>query len=191
VRGDVSRLLVRVENALRYSLVLADLFSMSVSRLARRFVPAMSVLVVILVASACSTPAIIDRKLPSASDDVYPVTVFQSRTCECCLVWSAYLKKHGFHVVIAYTEDTYSLKQRYQIPLNMASCHTAIIDNYFVEGHVPIEAIYILLAEQPDIDGIVLPGMPSGSPGMPGTQTEPFIIYALSDGIPSEFMVIK
>lgn len=79
-------------------------------------------------------------------------------------------------------EDMTSIKQTYQIPQNMISCHTGIIEDYFVEGHVPVKAIEKMVEEKPAIDGIALPGMPQGSPGMPGTQTEPFKIYALFDG---------
>ena len=83
-----------------------------------------------------------------------------------------------------------SIKEKYQIPDNMQSCHTTIIEDYFVEGHVPIEAIRKLLATKPDIDGIALPGMPSGSPGMSGIKTEAFKIYALSDGVVSKFLTL-
>jgi len=72
----------------------------------------------------------------------------------------------------------------------MQSCHTTEIGDYFVEGHVPIEAIDKLLAEKPDIDGITLPDMPAGSPGMPGVKREEFVIYSLKDGESSEFMRI-
>ncbi len=88
-------------------------------------------------------------------------------------------------------EDMTSIKQAYQIPQNMISCHTAVIEDYFVEGHVPVEAIKKMLEEKPAIDGIALPGMPPGSPGMPGKKTEALKIYALSDGKKSEFMVIS
>ncbi len=83
-----------------------------------------------------------------------------------------------------------SVREYYQIPEGMESCHTAIINGYFVEGHVPVAAIKKLLEEKPNIDGIALPGMPSGSPGMPGQKNEAFHIYALSDGKSSEFMTI-
>jgi hypothetical protein len=72
----------------------------------------------------------------------------------------------------------------------MDSCHTLIIEDYFVEGHIPIEAIEKLLAEQPDIDGITLPDMPSGSPGMPGVKKGDFVIYSVKGGKTSEFMRI-
>ena len=89
-------------------------------------------------------------------------------------------------------KDMSSVKKEYQIPEHLAACHTAIIGDYFVEGHIPIEAIEKLFEEKPDIDGIALPGMPAGSPGMPGQQREAFIIYAaLRDGTVSEFMRIS
>jgi hypothetical protein len=72
----------------------------------------------------------------------------------------------------------------------MESCHTTVIDGYFVEGHVPFEAIEKLLAERPDIDGIALPDMPAGSPGMPGRKSGPFDIYQVKDGQYSLFVSI-
>ena len=72
----------------------------------------------------------------------------------------------------------------------MQSCHTSILGKYFIEGHVPIEAINKLVKEKPEIDGIVLPGMPIGTPGMPGVKDEPYVIYQLIDGKPSVFMTI-
>lgn len=88
-------------------------------------------------------------------------------------------------------EDMTSVKQAYRIPQNMISCHTAVIGDYFVEGHVTVEAIKKMLEEKPVIDGIALPGMPPGSPGMPGEKTEALKIYALFDGNKSVFMVIN
>lgn len=119
------------------------------------------------------------------------VTVFQLPTCDCCEKYTVYLREQGFQVETTYVEDMSSIRREYQIPQNMESCHTAVIEHYFVEGHVPIEAIKKLLEEKPDIDGIALPGMPSGSPGMLGQKTEAFRIYALADGTPFEFMTIS
>ena len=87
-------------------------------------------------------------------------------------------------------ENLYTIKQKYTNPIEKQSCHTTIIDKYFIEGHVPIEAINKLLKEQPDIDGIALPGMPIGTPGMPGDKEEPYVIYQLIDGKFSVFMTI-
>ena len=69
-----------------------------------------------------------------------------------------------------------SIKTKYSVPSALASCHTTIVNGYVVEGHVPVEAIERLLLEQPKIIGIALPGMPTGSPGMPGSKSSPFDI---------------
>ena len=81
-------------------------------------------------------------------------------------------------------------RARFPIAAELKSCHRTVIGNYFVEGHVPVEAIAKLLAEKPDIDGITLPGMPVGSPGMPGERTAPLEILAVSGGNASVFMTI-
>jgi len=83
-----------------------------------------------------------------------------------------------------------NIKEQYHIPYNMQSCHTMVINNYALEGHIPIEAITKLLEEQPAIDGIALPGMPAGSPGMPGVKTEPFAIYTLANDQTNLFMTL-
>ena len=100
------------------------------------------------------------------------------------------MTEKGFQVEVAYLEDRSAMRQQYGIPNKFASCHTAIIGGYAVEGHVPVEAIDKLLTEKPNLRGIALPGMPSGSPGMDGTLAGPLTIYALSDGAPLEFMTI-
>ncbi|MFT7087904.1 MAG: hypothetical protein ACJAZX_001353 [Rickettsiales bacterium] len=82
------------------------------------------------------------------------------------------------------------IKSDHNIPQEMQSCHTTVTDKYFIEGHVPLEAVRKLLEEQPDIDGIALPGMPTGTPGMPGHRDSPLIIYQLKSGKYSEFMKI-
>ena len=79
-------------------------------------------------------------------------------------------------------------KRKYEIPPQMESCHTIIVGNYFVEGHVPLEAVEKLLREKPNIKGIAMPGMPSGSPGMPGAKNGDFVIYGVNqDGTTFEF----
>ncbi len=91
---------------------------------------------------------------------------------------------------MAMTDNVDEIKDRLNIPQDMWSCHTAVIGGYFVEGHVPVAAIRKLLEEQPEIDGIALPGMPAGSPGMGGSKEEPFVIYAVADGAVKEFMTL-
>lgn len=81
-----------------------------------------------------------------------------------------------------------SIREKFPVPPEMTSCHIIFVDGYFVEGHVPVEAIFKLLKERPALDGIVLPGMPAGSPGMDGEQTEPFFIYGVTAGKTSQFL---
>ncbi len=88
------------------------------------------------------------------------------------------------------TDDTSGIKEQFSVPEEMQSCHTTVMGEYYIEGHVPVEAIRRLLEERPSIDGIALPGMPSGSPGMTGSKEGPFVIYAISGGQVSEFMRI-
>ena len=118
------------------------------------------------------------------------VEVFKTPSCGCCNGYALFLEKEKFKVKRTDMENLYTIKQKYTIPLEMQSCHTTIMDKYFIEGHVPIEAINKLLKEQPDIDGIALPGMPIGTPGMPGDKEEPYVIYQLIDGKFSVFMTI-
>ena len=118
------------------------------------------------------------------------VEVFKTPSCECCNGYALFLEKEKFKVKRTEMESLHTIKQKYTIPLEMQSCHTTIIDKYFIEGHVPLEAINKLLKEQPDIDGIALPGMPIGTPGMPGDKEEPYVIYQLIDGKFSVFMTI-
>jgi hypothetical protein len=114
--------------------------------------------------------------------------VYKSPTCGCCGNYITYLRSKGFDVEVKNVQDADSIKDKYGIPYEMSSCHTTVIGDYFVEGHVPVEAVDKLLTEKPDIDGIALPGMPAGSPGMPGFKRGEFIIHSLNEGEVSEFM---
>ena len=120
----------------------------------------------------------------------YNVEVFKTPSCGCCYGYVLFLEEEKFEVKQTDMESLLSIKKKHNIPLEMQSCHTTILGKYFIEGHVPIEAINKLLKEQPDIDGIALPGMPIGTPGMPGKKEEPYIIYQLVDGKSSVFMTI-
>ena len=120
----------------------------------------------------------------------YNVEVFKTPSCGCCYGYVLFLEEEKFKVKQTDMRSLQTIKKKYNIPLEMQSCHTTILGKYFIEGHVPIEAINKLLKEQPDIDGIALPGMPIGTPGMPGEKEEPYIIYQLVDGKSSVFMTI-
>ena len=118
------------------------------------------------------------------------VEVFKTPSCGCCYGYVLFLEEEKFNVKQTDMRSLHSIKQKYNIPVEMQSCHTTIMGKYFIEGHVPFEAVDKLLKEQPDIDGIALPGMPIGTPGMPGDKDEPYVIYQLKDGKSSLFMTI-
>lgn len=123
-------------------------------------------------------------------DIAEPVVIYASPTCGCCHDYAPYLENHGLTVDMKITEDTEGVKERYGIPQEAWSCHTAVIGDYFIEGHVPVEAIQKLLEEAPDIDGIALPGMPLGSPGMNGEKAAPFEVVAIADGRVEPFLSV-
>lgn len=101
-----------------------------------------------------------------------------------------YLQANGFEVESIRTDDLTEIKDRFGVPADMQSCHTSIVGDYYVEGHVPVEAIRKLLEEQPAVSGIALPGMPPGSPGMSGEKAAPFVIYAITGGGFEEFVTL-
>ena len=132
-----------------------------------------------------------DKKVALANINTKQVVeVFKTPSCGCCNGYVLFLEKEKFKVKQTDMRSLQTVKQKYNIPLEMQSCHTTIMGEYFIEGHVPYEAINKLLKEQPDIDGIALPGMPIGTPGMPGEKDEPYVIYQLIDGKSSVFMTI-
>lgn len=120
------------------------------------------------------------------------ITVYKSPTCGCCSIHASYLKGKGFEVRLEDTNDMVSVKNKYNIPAALESCHTSVLENgYVVEGHMPIEAIDKLRSEKPDILGVALPEMPTGSPGMAGKKEGPFRIFSLKkDGSSELFMEI-
>ena len=108
------------------------------------------------------------------------VIVYKTATCGCCAGWADYLKGHGFEVKTEDVADLTAVKVELGVPPQLQSCHTAVIDGYLVEGHVPIEPIQRMLEERPEIAGIAVPGMPIGSPGMevPGRPADSYDIVA-------------
>ena len=130
------------------------------------------------------------QKVLASTNNKLNVEVFKTPSCGCCYGYVLFLEKEKFNVKQTDMRSLHSIKKKYNIPLEMQSCHTTIMGKYFIEGHVPLQAVNKLLKEQPDIDGIALPGMPIGTPGMPGEKEEPYVIYQLIDGKFSVFMTI-
>lgn len=96
------------------------------------------------------------------------ITVWKSPTCGCCGGWVSYMRGKGYPVNVNLVADPDAIKAKLGVPEALYSCHTAKIDDYLVEGHVPESAVAKLLVERPNLKGIALPGMPAGSPGMDG-----------------------
>ena len=102
-----------------------------------------------------------------------PITVYKSRTCECCAKWVDYLRQNGFDPTVRDEEGMDRIKDQLGVPQSLRSCHTAIVDKYLIEGHVPAEDIRRLLAERPKVAGLAAPGMPAQSPGMAEAGAKP------------------
>ncbi|WP_414706588.1 DUF411 domain-containing protein [Saliniramus sp.] len=122
-----------------------------------------------------------------AGPDAETVIVHYDPGCGCCSAWVAHMREAGFAVETRATSQINRIKARLGVPPGLASCHTAEIAGYVVEGHVPAEAVGRLLRERPDATGISVPGMPIGSPGMevPGTEDDAYEVV-LFEGSRSE-----
>lgn len=105
------------------------------------------------------------------------IEVYKDPNCGCCGRWVQHLKMNNFNANIIESPDMVSIKARFRVPRDIASCHTAVIDGYVIEGHVPAHAIQRLLAERPQALGLAVPGMPVGSPGMEGGTHEAFDVF--------------
>ena len=115
------------------------------------------------------------------ADNALPeITVYKTPTCGCCGKWVSHLESNGFKVNAINQNDLSSLKQQLGIAPSLQACHTAKIGNYFVEGHVPASDIKKMLATKPNIQGITVPGMPMGSPGMEGARKDNYDVLAIN-----------
>lgn len=108
------------------------------------------------------------------------MTVYKSSTCGCCSKWVEHMQANGFEVKALNVDDVDKVKKAQGVPDSAASCHTALVNGYVVEGHVPADAVLKMLKEKPAIAGIAVPGMPMGSPGMevPGGQKDAYNIVS-------------
>jgi hypothetical protein len=129
-----------------------------------RVVPAILVaMFVIAVASASQRPVI---------------EVYKSATCGCCGKWVEHLRQHGFSVQTTDVQNLSEIKAKYNVPGQLGSCHTGIVQGYVIEGHVPATDVLRLLQERPKVVGIAVPGMPMGSPGMEGPRAEAYEVVS-------------
>ncbi|MDZ4079779.1 MULTISPECIES: DUF411 domain-containing protein [Hydrocarboniphaga] len=141
-----------------------------------------AMLVMLAVLSAASWWA---TRAPGAID-AETVVVYKSPTCHCCSKWVEHLRVAGFTVSVKNENAMNPLKTRLGVPADLASCHTALVHGYLIEGHVPAEDIRRLLAERPKAKGLAVPGMPIGSPGMEqGDRVDRYEVVLFSDDAPA------
>lgn len=119
-----------------------------------------------------------------AASSANQITVWKTPSCGCCHEWVAHLRKSGFEVITHDVEDTAPVRQKFGLNAKFASCHTARLGNYVLEGHVPAKELRRLLREQPKALGLAVPGMPIGSPGMEmGDSLDAYdVLLVLVDG---------
>ena len=118
-----------------------------------------------------------------AADAAAKITVTKDPSCGCCGGWVDHLKADGFAVDVVETAAVNRVKAKLGVPAELAACHTAEVQGYVIEGHVPAAAIRRLLAEKPQARGLAVPGMPVGSPGMEidGTPPETYDVVLFGD----------
>lgn len=128
------------------------------------------------LASLLGTPV-----LASAAAPV--IDVYKSATCGCCGAWVKHLQENGFTVKAHDVADTSVYREKFGMPQALGSCHTAMVDGYVIEGHVPAREIKQLLAQRPKAKGLAVPAMPLGSPGMEGPRSDPYdVLLVQADG---------
>lgn len=115
------------------------------------------------------------------ADEAKTGTLYKNPECNCCEEYAKYLRRNGYTVKVVATHDLSAIKRQQSVPEQLEGCHTLVVGQYVVEGHVPLKHIDRLLAEKPAIKGISLPGMPQGSPGMTGSKQESFVIYEIGN----------
>ncbi|HEY5559796.1 MAG TPA: DUF411 domain-containing protein [Steroidobacteraceae bacterium] len=146
-----------------------------------------SIFVLTTSLAACGAEPVDARQ--SADGSLPLVVVYKSPTCGCCVSWVGHMRSAGFAVEVRDTPDLGPIKAKTGVPAGQASCHTALVGQYFVEGHVPADDVRRLLSEQPEARGLTVPRMPQGSPGMEqGGISEPYdVLLVAKDGSTSVF----
>lgn len=139
------------------------------------------------ILAGCLTLAVASVFAQPRQQNAPVVEVYKSPTCGCCAKWVTHLQEAGFVVNVTDVVDISDIKTKFKIPPDLASCHTAVVGGYVVEGHVPAADVRRLLKERPKIAGIAVPGMPEGSPGMEGPKPEAYSVIAWGGGRTSVF----
>jgi hypothetical protein len=118
---------------------------------------------------------------PSAFAETHVLKVYKSPSCGCCGAWVDHMRSAGFRVVVTDISDLRPIKDKFGVFSELRSCHSAVIDGYVIEGHVPAREVIRLLRDRPKAIGLAVPGMPVGSPGMEqGSRRDPFKVILFS-----------
>jgi hypothetical protein len=132
-----------------------------------------------VVAVAVGVVAVAWLGIRATGAEASDIIVYKTPTCGCCNNWIEHLRDNGFAVDVVNVSETQTTRERFGVPYRMGSCHTAVVGEYWVEGHVPADLIKRLLDQSPgDIRGISVPGMPVGSPGMEGPNPVVYDVLA-------------
>lgn len=135
-----------------------------------------------LWAGRTPAPAAADTQAVAAgAADGAKMVMYQNPACGCCGLWVAHMEEAGFEVEVNPTPELNRIKEENGITAETAGCHTAFVDGYIVEGHVPARDVIRMLQERPDIAGITVPGMPMGSPGMEGSYSDRYDVLTFDD----------
>ena len=132
------------------------------------------------ILAACGLSVAMLVSASCRSTDPITVTVYKSPTCGCCVKWVDHLEAGGLSVESIDVANMAPIKVEQGVPSELASCHTALVDGYVIEGHVPLADVLRLLEERPQIAGLAVPEMPIGSPGMEGPNPGPYDVYAFT-----------
>lgn len=107
------------------------------------------------------------------------IVMYKNPGCECCNKWASYMQRNGYSISVIASQNLQGVKAEYGIPREMGACHTALIDGYVIEGHVPAGDIKRLRNERPDAVGLAVPGMPASSPGMNTALNQPYEVFLI------------
>lgn len=136
----------------------------------------------LLGATGAGAEALLGSAAFAQQTQIYDLRINRDAGCGCCHAWAELMRRSGrFRTTLTDEPDMPALKRRLGVPNDLTSCHTGVVEDYAIEGHVPIEDVLRLLRERPArVRGLAVPGMPRGSPGMetPDGARDPFIVYA-------------
>ncbi len=142
----------------------------------------MNIIKISLLMAALTFGSPVQSEMPAPEGKAVEITVYRSPTCGCCGKWVDHLRENRFNINDVVRDDMQEVKEKYGVPRQLQSCHTAIVDGYVIEGHVPAGDIRRLLNIKPKVVGLSVPGMPVGTPGMEmGERQDPYQVISFDE----------